>query len=191
MADEIITFDEILADPIYKSEFDRRVTKALSTVQGKLDAEVKKSKELLERLGVAGEGETLESLKQEISDLKAKYDKDVGNLTSQLADRDYSDAISRAISGKELKFTSKSAERAFTAALREKKLAVKDGELEGLDEFIKAQREADPDAFASDKPVPRIVTSSGRGGAPQPPMSRAAEIAKRMNESLYGSPKKE
>ena len=43
MADDILTFDEILADPVYKSEFDRRVTKALSTVQGKLDAEVRKT----------------------------------------------------------------------------------------------------------------------------------------------------
>ena len=38
MADDIMTFDEILEDPTYKSEFDRRVTKALSTVQAKLDA---------------------------------------------------------------------------------------------------------------------------------------------------------
>lgn len=42
MADEVMTFDEILADPAYKSEFDRRITKAISTVQGKLDAEIKK-----------------------------------------------------------------------------------------------------------------------------------------------------
>ena len=44
MADEIMTFDEILADPVYKAEFDRRITKALSTVQSKLDAEVEKNK---------------------------------------------------------------------------------------------------------------------------------------------------
>lgn len=43
MADDILTFDEILADPTYKSEFDRRVTKALSTVQAKLDSEVKRN----------------------------------------------------------------------------------------------------------------------------------------------------
>lgn len=43
MADDILTFDEILADPTYKSEFDRRVTKALSTVQAKLDSEVRRN----------------------------------------------------------------------------------------------------------------------------------------------------
>ena len=47
MADEIRTFDEILADPTYKAEFDRRITKALSTVQSKLDAEVEKNKQFL------------------------------------------------------------------------------------------------------------------------------------------------
>lgn len=40
MAEETVTFDEILSDPVYKSEFDRRVTKALSTVQAKLDKEI-------------------------------------------------------------------------------------------------------------------------------------------------------
>lgn len=43
MADDIMTFDEILADPTYKSEFDRRVTKALTTVQAKLDREIQKN----------------------------------------------------------------------------------------------------------------------------------------------------
>ena len=36
-------------------------------------------------------------------------------------------------------------------------MELKDGELSGLDDFIKAQREADPDAFAPDKPAPRGV----------------------------------
>lgn len=45
MKDEIMTFDEILADPTYKAEFDRRITKALSTVQSKLDAEAEKNKQ--------------------------------------------------------------------------------------------------------------------------------------------------
>ena len=70
MKDEIMTFDEILADPVYKSEFDRRVTKALSTVQTKLDAEVEKNKKYEEK----ETGETVETLKQQLSDLQAKYE---------------------------------------------------------------------------------------------------------------------
>lgn len=134
------------------------------------------------------------AVQQQLTDLQAKYDKDTGELRTQLADRDYSDAIARAIVGKDLKFSSKSAERAFTAALKEQKLELKDGELSGLDDFIKAQREADPDAFAPDKPVPRFVTGSGSGGGHgEPPKtpSRAAQLAAEYHNSLYGEVKKE
>ena len=51
------------------------------------------------------------AVQQQLTDLQAKYDKDTGELRTQLADRDYSDAIARAIVGKDLKFSSKSAER--------------------------------------------------------------------------------
>lgn len=104
------------------------------------------------------------AIQQQLTELQAKYDKDTGDLRTQLADRDYADAIGKAITGKGLKFSSKSAERAFTAALKEQKLELKDGELSGLDDFIKAQREADPEAFAPDKPAPRLATGSGSGG---------------------------
>lgn len=57
MAEEAMTFDEILADPEYKSEFDRRVTKAISTVQSKLDAALRDNKKY-EAFG----GETMESM---------------------------------------------------------------------------------------------------------------------------------
>ena len=66
MADEIKTFDEILADPTYKAEFDRRITKALSTVQSKLDAEVEKNKQFLAN----GNAET-DALKKEIEGYKS------------------------------------------------------------------------------------------------------------------------
>ena len=128
------------------------------------------------------------AIQQQLTELQAKYDKDTGDLKGQLADRDYADAISRAISGKGLKFSSKSAERAFTAALKEQKLELKDGEL------IKAQKEADPEAFAPDKAPPRFVTGSGSGGGHgEPPTapSRAAQLAAEYHASLYGEAKKE
>lgn len=118
------------------------------------------------------------AVQQQLTDLQAKYGKDTGELRTQLADRDYSDAIARAIVGRGLKFSSKSAERAFTAALKEQKLELKDGELSGLDDFIKAQREADPDAFAPCKPVPRFATGSGSGGGHgEPPENIPANVA--------------
>lgn len=131
MAEEVMTFDEILADPIYKSEFDRRVTKALSTVQAKLDAEVEKNKE-----HEAGDSEAVDALKREIEDYK-----------SQLAERDYSDALRRAISDKGVTFSSKSAEKAFMADLKTTRFQVKDGALEGFDEYLEKAKSEDPGAF--------------------------------------------
>lgn len=130
------------------------------------------------------------AVQEQLTKLKAKYEKDTGDLRTQLADRDYADAIGKAITGKGLKFSSKSAERAFTAALKEQKLELKDGELSGLDDFIKAQREADPEAFAPDKAPPRFVTGSGSGGGHGEPPEDVPEnvrIAKAMGAARAAS----
>ena len=157
-----------------------RTTKAkadLADAQGKLTAAQSELETLKKSSGDAA------AVQKQLTELKAKYEKDTGDLRTQLADRDYSDAIARAITGKGLKFSSKSAERAFTAALKEQKLELKDGELSGLDDFIKAQREADPEAFAPDKAPPRFVTGSGSGGGHGEPPEDVPEnvrIAKAM-----------
>lgn len=152
--------------------------KALPDVQKELND----TKEALKVAQDDGWKDKHDQVKKEFDDYKA-------DVTAKLADRDYSDAITRAISGKKLKFSSKSAERAFTDALREKKLELKDGELTGLDDFIKEQRESDPDAFAPDNPPPRFATGSGSGGghgAPPPQITRAAQLAAEHHASLYG-----
>lgn len=156
------------------------VKETLKTAQGELDT-LKKS------------NGDITAVQKQLSDLQAKYDTDIADRDAKLADRDYSDAITRAITGKALKFSSKSAEWAFIAAIKEKKLELKDGELVGLDDFIKAQKEADPDAFAPDKPAPRFLTGgsgSGYGELPKP-ISRAAQLAAEHHNSLYGEAKKE
>lgn len=157
------------------------------------DAQGKLSTAQTELEGLKKANGDIAAVQQQLTELQAKYDKETGDLKGQLADRDYSDAIGRAISGKGLKFSSKSAQRAFEAALKEKKLELKDGELTGLDDFIKAQKEADPDAFAPDKAPPRIVGPMGGGGngAPHPPVSRASRLAAEHHASLYGESKKE
>ena len=175
--------NENMAD-IGKEKAKTTAAKAdLADAQGKLTA----AQSELETLKKAG-GDAADIQKQ-LTDLQAKYDKDTGDLRTQLADRNYADAISKAITGKGLKFSSKSAERAFTAALKAQKLELKDGELSGLDDFIKAQKEADPEAFAPDKAPPRLVTGSGGGGGHgEPPKqpSRAAQLAAEHHRSLYG-----
>lgn len=132
-----------------------------------------------------------DDVQKQLAELQEKYNTETEQYKAQIAARDYSDAISRTISGKGLKFTSKSAESAFISLLKEKKLELKDGELSGVDAIIDEQRKADPDAFASDKPKPRFMGPSGVGGTPQPPVSRVAQISAEYHNRLYGETKKE
>lgn len=144
-----------------------------------------------------GELETLRAsngdaakVQKQLDELKQKYDTETADLKGQLASRDYSDAITRAISEKGLKFSSKSAQTAFIAALKEKQLELKDGALSGIDDFIAAQKEADPDAFAPAKPAPRFATGSGGAGGhgtPTQPISRAATLAAQYHQNQYGT----
>lgn len=193
---EDATIDKILDENMQDIGKEKRKTDAaeakLTTAKSDLDAangKLATANTELENLKKAN-GD-IAAVQQQLSELQAKYDKDTGDLKNQLADRDYSDAISKAIAGKGLKFSSKAAEKAFTDALKEKKLEIKDGELTGLDDFIKSQKEADPDAFAPDKPSPSFGTRPVGGRSTPGQTSRAAQIAAQYNQSLYGVPKKE
>ena len=161
MADEIMTFDEILADPTYKAEFDRRITKALSTVQSKLDAEVEKNKQFAAR----GSAETLR--------------KEIEGYKSKIADYDYADVIRKTLAEKGVKFSSKAAEKAYLADLKAKHLEIKDGALEGFDEWHKAQVSADPSAFQDGV---KIDWSAAVGGGEKKTDTNAA-----MNNLIRGA----
>lgn len=163
--------DENMADIGKEKAKTTTAQTELATVQGKLETAQADLEALQKSNGDAA------AIQQQLSELQARYDTETKALQDKLADRDYTDAVIQAISGKGLKFSSKSAERAFTAALKEKHLELKDGELSGLDDFIKAQREADPDAFAPDKPAPRIVAGMGGGGHSAPPEPVPANVA--------------
>lgn len=183
------TVDKIMAENGADLEREKAKTTAakadLADAQGKLSA----AQTELESLKKAG-GD-IGKLQQQITDLQAKYDTDTKALQGQLDDRDYSDAITGFIAEKGLKFSSKSAERAFIAAFKEKKLERKDGAFVGADDFLKAQKEADPDAFAPDKAPPRIVGKmGGGGGAPdQAPKTVAEQLAQHIGKSSAESGK--
>lgn len=184
------TVDKIMAEN--GADLEREKAKTTQAKADLADAQAKladRDKDLEALKKTSGDAAAVQ---KQLEELQTKYTAETGQYRAQLADRDYADAITRAIAGKALKFSSKSAERAFVAALKEKKLELKDGELTGLDGFIKEQREADPDAFAPDKAPPRIVGPMGGGnGAPPQPVSRAAQLAAEHHASLYGETKKE
>lgn len=172
---EILTAAGVSEDHM-KTAAEKIISGHLESVNA-LRLDVEKYRSDAEKLpGILQELETLKAssgditaVQKQLTDLQAKYDTDTKALRDQLSDRDYADAIGKAIAGKGLKFSSKSAERAFTAALKEQKLELKDGELTGLDDFIKAQKEADPEAFAPEKSGTVKVSLGGplESGAPE------------------------
>lgn len=131
-----------------------------------------------------------ENFRKQLEDLQGRYTKETEDYKAQLASRDYADAMNRAITAKGVKFSSKAAEKAYLADLKEKHLELKDGELTGFDEWHKAQLEADPTAFQSDKPAPTFVKPVGQGGAPAA-KSKGAMYAQQFNAQFAQTPNKE
>lgn len=86
---------------------------------------------------------------------------------------EYDGIVQSAVGRLGLKFSSKAAERDFFAQLQEEHLAVEDGGLAGLEEFVQARRAADPRAFADVGPVPRFVAPAGLGCAQAAPANVA------------------
>lgn len=146
----------------------------LSTVRQQL-ADREKDIEALQK----SNGDVTEMQKQ-LNELQAKYDKDTGDYKTQLSDRDYADAMRKAVSEKGIRFSSKAAEKAYYADLKAKQLELKDGALVGFEDWHKSQAEADPSAFQSGKPTPRITSPTGRGGEPNNE-GLGAKYAKQFN----------
>lgn len=149
----------------------------LSDLKGQLDQRDKDMEEL-KKSAVDADG-----IKKQLEDLQAKYSAETEQYKAQLADRDYTDAITRAIAEKGIKFSSKAAEKAFLADLKANRLEMKDGGLVGFEDYHKAQMEADPTAFQSGKPVPTITKPVGPGGPPVSE-SRGAMFARQFNAQL-------
>lgn len=132
-----------------------------------------------------------DGLKNQLEALQAKYDTETERYRTQLAERDYSAALSRAIakvtSG--VKWTSSAAGREFEASMKQQKLSLKDGEIQGAKDFFESWKRDNPDAFAPDKPLPRLVGPIGNGGPPTKTPSRVARIAEEYHNNIYGKVK--
>lgn len=131
-----------------------------------------------------------EAMKQQLETLQEKYRTDTEAYQKQLFDRDYADAVTRAIAANGIKFSSKAAEKAFLADLHANRLEVKEGALVGFEDYHKAQLESDPTAFQTDKPAPTFVRPVGPGGPPAAE-SKGAMYAKQFSAQYAPTTKKE
>lgn len=117
-----------------------------------------------------------DGIQKQLTDAQAEIEQ----YKTQLADRDYSDASTRAIARLGIKFSSKAAEKAYIANLKANRLEMKDGELVGFEDYHKAQVTDDPAAFQPDKPAPSFVKPVGAGGKPAPSDPENVTMAKAM-----------
>lgn len=86
-------------------------------------------------------------IQEKLDELQGKYDKETEAYKAQLAQRDYQTAIDKAIADSGVKFSSKSAEKAFRAGIGDSKLEMKDGALDGFDKYLEKAKSEDPSAF--------------------------------------------
>lgn len=101
-------------------------------------------------------------IQEKLNELQGKYDKETEAYKEQLTQRDYQTAIDKAIADSGVKFSSKSAEKAFRAGIGDSKLEMKDGALDGFDKYLEKAKSDDPSAFV--KAGARIDTQGSLEG---------------------------
>lgn len=123
----------------------------------------------------------IDGIKKSVTDWETKYNTDTKALKDQLDAANYGFGVELAVSG--IKFSSVAAKKSFVADLMAKKLQLQDGKLLGLDDFLKAYKESDPDAFVKEddgsdpnagKPKPQFTNPNpapGGAGAPANPFA--------------------
>ena len=117
-----------------------------------------------------------DGIRKQLEELQGKYDKETEAYKAQLAQRDYQSAIDKAISDSGIKFTSKSAEKAFRAGISDSNLEMKDGALSGFDKYLEKAKSDDPSAFV--KASARVDTQGPLEGGQHEskPMTLAAAL---------------
>ena len=105
---------------------------------------------------------------------KAKAEQAKADAASQVAALEKGYALERKASG--LKFSSESARKAFLAEAKAQNFAMKDGEIMGFDDYVKAFKESDPSAILPDGGMARF-SASATGAPGQPANSHEAANA--------------
>ena len=139
------TIDKILDENSRDIGREKQKTEQLKSdkeaVEQQLADRVKDIEELKKSTGDAA------AIKAQLEELQGKYDKETEAYKAQLAQRDYQAAIDKAIADSGVKFSSKSAEKAFRAGIGDSKLEMKDGALDGFDKYLEKAKSEDPSAF--------------------------------------------
>lgn len=109
------------------------------------------------------EGVDVKELQGKITTLQSDLQQKDKEYQEKIAGMKYEAAVNATVA--DMKFTSASAKKAFVRDLTDKKLQLENDKLLGFDDFVKAYKESDPDAFPSDDDDGQLVAIRG-GGSP-------------------------
>lgn len=116
----------------------------------------------------------IDGIRRSASEWENKYRSETAALTEKLKAAEYAHTVERAVSG--YRFSSGAAQKQFIADLTAKGLPVQDGKLMGLDDYVAAYQEADPQAFVPEGQKQPLVTAGG-GGAVTPTFESSLRAA--------------
>lgn len=173
---EILKNFEITVPEDKKKEFDNlilenyKTIKEVNNIQGKLenaekerdtyktkydediqqrDADIKDLQTKLKNAGT--DADKLKTLEADLATLQTNYDTAKTEYEKQLAQQAYEFAVKEKVSS--LKFSSNSAKKAFIADAMNEGMKLKDGELQGFNEFLESYKKNDAGAFLTDTPA--------------------------------------
>lgn len=127
-----------------------------------------------------------EELNTKLSELQTKYDTDTKNLQTQLDTQARTHAAEKFYGN--VDFTSAFAKKAAVDEFMAANLEFKDGAYVGADEFLKGQREKNPDAFKvveppkDPDPKPKFADPKPKQNPPKPKFS-LMEMMQKKNEN--------
>lgn len=126
------------------NEFNNKVKK-IETERDNYKSWLDTANETLESF----EGVDVKDLQKQLEDYKEKINKQEEDFKKQIADRDFSDALTKEI--EQYKFTSNSAKEAVINQIKAAGLKLVDGKIMGLNDMIASIKEKDAGAFVDEK----------------------------------------
>ncbi|MBP3037978.1 phage scaffolding protein [Bacillaceae bacterium Marseille-Q3522] len=169
------TFDLEAAMAEINTEFPKQAVP--KDVYNQAAADLKQRDKDLSDLKKSAEGN--EDLKEKYEKLQTKYNTDTQALNEKLSGIQLNSAIEIALTGAKARNI-----KAVRALLDSEKITLKDGELEGLDEQLKAVKEENPYLFGTDKKQTAYNPASGNTPGAEPQSFQEAvkqQIEKQMN----------
>lgn len=125
----------------YKTKYDEDIQQR--------DADIKDLQTKLKNAGT--DADKLKTLEADLATLQTNYDTAKTEYEKQLAQQAYEFAVKEKVSS--LKFSSNSAKKAFIADAMNEGMKLKDGELQGFNEFLESYKKNDAGAFLTDTPA--------------------------------------